>query len=371
MPSVNEMRAERHALYQEMKRLHEGTARRGQDLTGKQLERWNELDAEVDRLAEEIDTKVRDERAAAVEFSLRGEDGGEGRVHSLLPDHDTMRSLHRAVEDSTTVRLESRAAVLTTGTGADELTAPMRTSNREPRRIARAASIPSQRVVGVQSVSFPVFGAGDANIQTEGQTKAEFDGITGETATPQLIAIWTDFSRQVLMSQPTFEGKLRQVLAAKVARREDELLTTTALGTTGIQTLDMANTDPDALLEAAGMVAASDVAAEPNLALVNPADLPALVGVDIGSGGRASPSLEQFLPNVAGMNLYPTDAIDEGEILVGAWHAAARYLVGLSPTFLVDAVSQIKQNLVTVLLEEAVTLAIDEPSGFVHLRPAA
>ena len=370
MASVNEMRAQRAALYDEMKNLHEGAARRGQDLTGKQLKRWNELDRQVDELADEIDQKVRDERAAAVEHHMSEGEAGQGRVHSLLPDERTMRSLHAAVEDSTTVRLESRATVLTGDTGADELTGQMRLSSREPRRIARAAGIPSQRVRGVESVSFPTFLAGDADITAEGVTKAEYDNISGETATPSLIAIWTDVSRQTLLTQTSFEAKLRQVLASKVARREDELLTTTALATTGIGTLDMASPDPDALLEAAGMVAASDVAAEPNLALVNPADLADLVGVDVGSGGRASPGLEQFLPTVAGMALYPTDAIDAGEIVVGAWRAAARYIVGLAPVYLVDAVSGIKENRVTILLEEAVALAVDEPSGFVHLRPA-
>ena len=368
MPSINEMRAHRAGLVKEMRDLHDGAARRGQDLNAEQLKRWTELDREVDRLAEEIDDKAQRERDDALANSLEA-GGAANSVHSLLPDQTTVRDLYRAIEDSTTVRREQRAAVLTTGTGADELTATMRLSSREPRRIARAGAIPSQRVSGVQSVGFPVFGAGDADIQTEGQTKQEYDGITGDTATPQLIAIWTDFSRQVATTQQGFEQKLRQVLASKVANREDLLLTTTALATTGIQTLDMAAVDPDAVLEAAAMVASSDVATEPNLALVNPSDLADLVGVDVGSGGRASPDLRTFLPDIHGLSIYPTNHIDAGEILVGAWNAAARYVVGLPPTYLVDAVSQIKQNLITVLLEEAVNLAVDEPDGFVHLRP--
>ena len=371
MPSVNQLRARRAAAISEMRDLLDGTGRRGRDLTDEQMTRWNQLDAEVDQLAEEIGRKVEQERANALENCLRETGGAEGSVHSLLPDQTTLRDLYRAIEDSTTVRRESRAAVLTTGTGADQLTTSLRLSSREPRRIARAAAIPPQRVAGVETVSFPVFGEGDAGIAGEGQAKQEYDNISPGSATPQLIAVWTDFSRQVTLTQQGFEAKLRQVLAAKVARREDVLLTTTVLATTGIQTLDMAAPDPDAVLEAAAMVDASDVAAQPNLALVNPADLALLVGVDVGSGGRASPDLAAFLPGIHGLTLYPTNAIDAGEILVGAWNAAARYLVGLSPTFLVDGVSQIKSNLVTVLLEEAVNIAVDEPSGFVHLRPAA
>jgi hypothetical protein len=163
--------------------------------------------------------------------------------------------------------------------------------------------------------------------------KTEYDNITTGSATPQMITIYTDVTRQQLLTMTNFEAKLRTVLAAKVARREDVLLTTTVLGTPGIQTLDMAAADPDALLEAAGMIAAGDVAAEPNLALVHPTDLAAIVGVDVGAGGRASADLGSFLPDVQGMRIYPTTAVTAGDILVGAWSAAAgSWSVSTPPT---------------------------------------
>ena len=367
MESVVQMQQRRGELVAEMKKLADGTGRRGQDLTPAQKTRWNELDAEVDQLAEQIADRLDGQRQAAIDAHLG--DGYASSVHSLLPDQRTLRHLYAAVTEGGTVRMENRAAVLSASTGANQITAPMQTTGREPRRIARAANLSTQRVRGMEDVAFPVFGAGDANIQTEGEPKAEFDGITAGGVSPQMIALWTDVSRQVMLTQTTFENRLRQSLASKVARREDVLLTTTVLATTGIQTLDMATADPDAVLQAAAMVASSDVAAEPNLALVNPADLSALIGVDVGSGGRSSAPLETFLPTVHGLELYPTSAIGAGEILVGAWNVASRYIVGLPPTFLVDGVSQIKNNLVTVLLEEAVNIAVDQPEGFVHLRP--
>ena len=367
MESVVQMQARRGELVAEMRKLVDGTGRRGQDLTPAQKTRWAELDREVDELAEQIADKLDGQRQAAIDAHLG--DDHPGSVHSLLPDERTLRHLYGAVTEGGSVKLENRAAVLSGDTGADQLTARMSTAGREPRRIARAAALPTQRVRGIESVAYPIFGAGDAGIQTEGQAKDEFDGITPGTATPQVIAVWTDVSRQVLATQQQFEARLRSALASKVARREDVLLVTEVLGTTGIQTLDMATVDPDAVLQAAAMVASSDVAAEPTLAVVNPADLPDLVGVDVGSGGRASPSLESFLPSIHGLALYPSSAIGVGEILLGAWNAAARYVVGMPPTFMVDALSQMKTNLITILLEEAVTIGVDQPEGFVHLRP--
>jgi hypothetical protein len=126
----------------------------------------------------------------------------------------------------------------------------------------------------------------------------------------------------------------------------------------------------DAWLDAAAMVCAGDVASEPNLAVVNPADVRAIVGTDVGTGGSASPAFQSFLPTIHGMQIYPSNAISSGEILIGAWNVASRFIVGVPPVVLVDAVSGIKTNEVTILMEEAVQIAVDEPQGFVHLRPA-
>lgn len=297
----------------------------------------------------------------------------EGIAPSLLPSADVLTALARHAEQGRSLRVgssETRATVLSTDTGADQLTVQLASRAREPRRISRTVGIPRQDVPGITSVAFPVFGSGDAAVTPEGDTKTEYDAVSSGDATPQMITIWTDFSRQTLLSMINFEAKLRTVLSAKVARREDELVLSAVTGTSDIQTLS-GTLDADLVLEGAAMIAASEVGAEPDLVAVNPADVPALVGTDVGTGGSASPSLGSFLPSLHGLMIYPTTHVTAGEAVLGAWGAASRFISGLAPTFLVDATSGIKSNRLTTLLEEAVALAVDEPQGFLHITPEA
>jgi hypothetical protein len=115
---------------------------------------------------------------------------------------------------------------------------------------------------------------------------------------------------------------------------------------------------------AAGLVLDSDVAAAPDVALVNPADLALILPSD-GTGSRGESPSADFRLTVAGMQLYPTSAVTAGSAIVGAFAAASRFVVGQAPTVMIDAVSQLKSNKITLLSEEAVTLAVDEPTGFV------
>ena len=294
-------------------------------------------------------------------------------IPSLLPSAEALSALFSAVQQRQSLRLEAgletRAAVLTTTTGADQMTTELGQRPRAPRRIVFAAGVPIERVSGIERAAFPVFGEGDADITPEGQTKTEYSAITPGSVRPQVISIWTDTSRQNLLTMTSFEAKLRTVLAAKVARREDALVASTVLNTTGILQVT-GPVDPDSLLEAAGLIASGEVAAEPNLVLVNPADLPAVVGTSVGTGGSASPDFSQFLPAVHGMRIYPTAAVAAGTALVGAWTAGAIFVVGMEPAYLVDAVSGIKTNTVTILLEEAVALAVEEPQAFCKISAA-
>lgn len=367
---LDEVRAE----IQNINQTHEG--RRFPDAV---RERWNELNGEADELAKTVDElRKRNARLRAAVFAGHGEHGADtgppargwdGRsLPALQPDADQVRQLHRAALGGQSLRTEVRAVVTSALSGADQLTVPLSMPGRMERRIAAAGSLAVENVAGITSAAFPVFGAGDAGITAEGAAKTEYDTITAGTVTPQMITIFTDTTRQNVLTMLNFEAKLRSVLAAKVSRREDLLLAATVLADAGIQAL-IGALSADAVLEAAALVAAGDVAAEPNLVLLNPADVPTVLGPDVGAGGSASPGFEAFLPVIHGMRVYPTTAVTAGEALVGAWNAAAHLVVGLAPTFLVDAVSGIKTNTITILLEEAVALAVDEPQGFVHIRP--
>lgn len=369
-------------------------------------EAWNALNAEMERHQEDIvELRKRKNRIAemamnpnAIEYGSRGRfevraeqtrssgprseqemvtgevlssSSSNRQVPSLTPTDDEMRRLHAAVRQTQNLRIETRATVTTSATGAADLAAELPPRERQERRIAVAAGLSSERVPGVTSAKFPVFGAGDAGTPTlETDTKAEYDAITDGSATPQVIAIWTDFSRQQMLTMTGFEQKLRSVQSAKVARAEDKVLVDTVLVDPGIQALVAATLDPDAVLNAAALVADSDVASEPNLVIAHPNDVAAILGTNVGTGGSASPAFQAFLPTIHGMRVYPSSHMNEGELIVGAWDVAAHFVVGIPPTVLVDSLSQVKTNTVTLLTEEAIALAIDEPSGFVWVTPS-
>ncbi len=79
----------------------------------------------------------------------------------------------------------------------------------------------------------------------------------------------------------------------------------------------------------------SDVAAEPALAIVNPSDVVQIFG---GATGTAGESPERALRlDLHGMRVYPSSAVTAGTAIVGAWSAAAHFVVGMRLTLLVDA----------------------------------
>ncbi|GAA2552144.1 phage major capsid family protein [Pseudonocardia hydrocarbonoxydans] len=344
----------------------------------------NQMGPLIEQFAhEEKRTRAVADAAAAIDAGNRGELVDE-LVPALVPGRTQLSEMLRSIDEQRTHRwsvqperrgvslaggdAEHRALVTTSTTGAP-VAAGGGTPLREPRRIATAAGLPVQRVSGVEGVTWPVFGSADAaDIVAEGATKPEYDNITSATATPQMIAMWTDFTRQVGMTLPNFERRLQAKLSARVARREDVLMVARVLATTGIQTYAAGADQPfaDSLLQAAALVLASDVAAAPNLAVVHPTDVVAIFGGSATGTAGETPQSELRL-DLHGMTVYPSTAVTAGTAIVGAWPAAAELIVGLPPTVFVDAVSGLKTNKITVLLEEAVTLGVTEPEGFVSV----
>jgi hypothetical protein len=53
-----------------------------------------------------------------------------------------------------------------------------------------------------------------------------------------------------------------------------------------------------------------------------------------------------------------------GFALIGAWAAGSTLVVGNRLTYVVDPFTGLKSNIVTVLAEEAVGLAVEEPGAF-------
>lgn len=371
---------------------HAQTERR--DLTADELAEVRRYGGEAKELATRIEGMVEDrEREEATrEMAAKISDPDQetainlatGRAHeastrarfgapSLLPTRAQSAALWRSAEQGGNVSLRIgdeipdhlRALVTTSDTGLPSGEASM--GRATARRLVEAAGIPRSATQGVRDVVFPVFGSGSAGLADEGSTKDEYDAISEGRATPQIIAVWTDFTMQAVGSLDSFEARLRAKHAAIMARREDELVVSSVLATSGIDTYEAGTGDAysESLLAAAAQVMASDAAAEPNLAVVNPADVRRIFGGSTGDNGETPESRMRL--SVHGMTVYPTSAVDEGKALVGAWPAVSSWVVGMDPVVKIDAMSGIKTNVITLLTEEAVALAIDEPSGFVDV----
>lgn len=290
-------------------------------------------------------------------------------VPSLTPTREDMITLYDAVTNSAPARVHTPVAnfaTVTTGDIGAEATGLPLDRPDNIRRLAEFAALQAENVGVGGTAVYPVFGDGEADTADEGTTKAEYDNITAGEASPMVIAVWTDMTMQA-SSVLGFESRLRRKLSALIARREDRLLVSSVLGTSGIQTHEAASGEAKAtsLLAGATMAVDSSVGADPDVVVMNPADV---VDVFDGSFGTSGETPENALRlTVHGMRIYPSSAITAGTALVGSWRAASKLVVGLRPTFKVDPYTQMKNNAVTVLAEEAVNIAVDEPTGFVEV----
>lgn len=70
MASLNEMRAERARIFEEIKALNERAESEDRDFTGEEQETYDRMNAEIDDLAKEISSTERTERIASVRASL-------------------------------------------------------------------------------------------------------------------------------------------------------------------------------------------------------------------------------------------------------------------------------------------------------------
>lgn len=359
------------------------------DLTEDELRSVTDLGAEANRLAAAIEhlsaEHVRAQQVSDLNASIdaggaqnlgtgssayAGLGGGES-VPPLMPSPDQVAEMFRAATGDATAHRwtveHTRAAITTTNTGTTQSLGSGGSVLRQPRRIATAVPLTVERVEGVQGLAYPVFNAGAADIAAEGAVKAEYAAVTPGAAVPQMISVWSDVTRQALLSMPAFESRLRGKHAALVAKREDQLLVSRLQGAIGVQTVTATTgmTYSDVVLAAAGLVLSSDVAAEPDIILCNPADLPELFPGSTSTGASGESPVAGLRLDMHGALVYPTSAVAAGAGIVAALGAATRYVLGLDPTVLVDSVSQLKSNKITILSETACSLAIDEPSGIV------
>lgn len=288
-----------------------------------------------------------------------------GTLPSLMPDAAGVQELFDAIGERRGVKLTTptvQNAVITTTQTGKTATALGVTGRGGPIRIAELTGITAETVEWGGSSVFPIFGAGTApGATSESSLKPEYDAITPGTATPQTIPQWTDLSNQAL-SLPNLAQKLQNKLARLVALGENNLLRAKVVGTAGVVTQSFVAGDQavQILRSAAIIEAAMNVRAD--LMLYNPADTAAIFGSAVSNA--APQEIAELSVRLFGMQSLPMTAQTAGFVTMGAWSAGSRLVVGLAPTFSTDPYTQMKNNRTTVLLEEAVDLAVEEPEAF-------
>jgi hypothetical protein len=285
------------------------------------------------------------------------------RVPSLMPDRAGLQELHNAIRERRGVRVATpmNATVTTTQTGRPAT--PLGVTGRGgPIRIAELTGITSEEVEWGGSSVFPQLAAGTPPSATgEGVAKPQYDAVTPGTATPQTLAIWTDLSNQAL-SIPNLQLKLQNKLARLVASGENNLLRAKVAGTVGVVTQAFTAGDQAVQILRSAAIIEADMNQRPDLFLYNPADTATIFGTAVSNAAPAE--IAELSVQLFGMLSLPMNAQTAGFVTMGAWAAGSRLVVGLPPTYATDPFTAMKSNLTTVLLEEAVDLAVEEPAAF-------
>jgi hypothetical protein len=284
---------------------------------------------------------------------------------SLLPDDTGMAELFTAIRERRAVTVTtpdaSFATITTTQSGRDTQLIGV-TQRSGPRRIAELGAIPTEDVEWGSSAAFPIMGAGTPPAATaEGVAKPEYSAITAGTATPQTIAIWTDLSNQAL-SMANFEVKLRNKLARLVATGENEILRAKVAGTAGVVTQTFVAGDQAVQILRAAAIIEAALNERADLMLFNPADTLAIFGTAVSNA--APQELAALSVQLFGMLSLPMATQPAGFVTMGAWSAGSRLVVGLRPRYFTNPFTQAKNNITTIMLEEALDLAVEEPEAF-------
>lgn len=286
----------------------------------------------------------------------------------LMPNRAQIEELHRATFERRPVRIVAERepgetfAVVTVGTDVGRPATHLPGAGRlSPLRIADLVGLPTDNVGWGGQARFPIFGAGAAGVAAEGAAKTEYDNVNPGDATPVTLNVWTDITGQA-QSVPSFEAKLRNKLARLIATLENEQLRAKVAGTVGINTQAFTAGDQAVqILRAAASIEAV-IGVRPDLLLFNPADTAAIFGTAVSNA--APQEIAALSVRIFGMIGLPLSTQPAGFVLVGAWAAGSTFVVGNGLTFMVDPFTQMKNNVVTVLAEEAVDLAVEEPPAF-------
>lgn len=312
-------------------------------------------------------------------FGSGGRSWGDQVVNS-----DALTELRNAVGKARAqIDLTPQAAITSIGTSGGSLITPDRADNvpLARRRLTVRALLGSGNT-GSNMVEYPRQTTRDNAAATvaEGALKPE-SNLAWELKQAKVatIAHWVGASRQALddagQLRTLVDGELRYGLALK---EETQLLLGDGVGTNLLGLIPQAtaydttgqpagSSKFDVLLRAIAQSEAADLPATG--VVVNSADWFRLQGLKDGQGRYiGSGPMGTVMPTAWGLDVVPSNSMPAGKFLVGSFANAATVYDRMSPVVLLSTEDRDNfiRNMVTILCEERVALAVRRPEALIY-----
>lgn len=259
------------------------------------------------------------------------------------------------------------------------------------KRGRRVADLLGAATISGNAVTYYVNGAveGDAAVTAQGAKKAQIStSFTPVTAALKKVTAFAKETSEVLEDAPFLASTVEEIINYKIVSKENAEVVSGIAGTSGIQSVtytDSGNTGDAATLADAILLAKSKIADatdyEADCVLINPQDMFALRTAKdsnlqyIGGGyfTGAYGNGEYVAPaTIWGLPVFESSAVTAGEPLVAAGKLAVKvYRKGDINVKIFDQnEDDALYNIVTVLGEERLLVAVKEPKGVVKVSKA-
>lgn len=255
----------------------------------------------------------------------------------------------------------------------------------DPQGTLNVRSLFGSESINGNSLTYYVLGAMEGTIGTTAEGAKKNQIHFGYTPTTVALAKITAFIKETdeLLSDAAFlESAIRNRGLYEFKKAVENYLVTTLAGTSGVQ-VGQSSISFDNLLKAKQAVrTATGYAAD--AILINPADLEALLltkdsnlqyllgGPAYGSYGNGAYAAN---PRIWGLPVVESDAVAEGQAIVGAFKAGSSVVAKAGEGLRVEVSNSdgddFTYNRVTVRMEERLLLATRVPSAFVKVGTAA
>lgn len=288
--------------------------------------------------------------------------------------------------------LFTKAGDMVTGNSyTGEVIAPTRVPGiiTDPDRAQHVRDFIAQATTDSDRVYYVRESAFDDGTATRGEasTKPQSDfALTQEEAPVRKIATFVRMSTEMLNDTPGLVSYLTTRLPKKLRLEEDaqilygngtapNLEGITAVASAYVDTLSDADVNRfDVLVKAIAQARADEYFA--NAIMLNPADWYSMMLTKDGEGGYVFPESARFggvAPRIAGVPIIANTAVTSGDFLVGDFASGVQLYDRLQANvrfFEQDQDNAIK-NMITVVAEERLALAIYRPTAFIYGNFAA